>query len=112
MMSEEKVNHTSHQLFDTGDRDSSAGRSGRNDRLESRPEASSPLICVRMKPCSQPPDFCASPILPRLSLLPFRALIPHVSPPLTSPAGCLGPVAAAGRFFPGAGPGRTESARI
>jgi len=54
-------------------------RSRQNDRLEDRPEASSPLICVRMKPCPQP-DFCASPIFPRLSLLPFRTLIPAASP--------------------------------
>ncbi|RLU15636.1 hypothetical protein DMN91_011390 [Ooceraea biroi] len=30
------------------------GGSGVTDRLEGRPEASSPLICVRMKPCPQP----------------------------------------------------------
>jgi len=84
----------------------------RHDRLEDRPEASSPLICVRMKPCPQPwllrlPDFPPSVS----SSLPY----PHprrVPPPLSNPAGCLGPVAADGLFFPGAGPGRTGSARI
>lgn len=58
------------------------------------------------------PDFCTSPIPPGLSLLPFRAFIPRVPPPLTNPVGCLGPVAADGLFFPGAGPARTGSARI
>lgn len=79
-------------------------------RLEDRPEASSPLICVRMERYPQP-DFCADspPIHPRfsrLSPLPF----PVRHPPLTSPVGAW--ARRRPPLSPGAGPGRTGSARI
>lgn len=102
-MREEIKSIISHHLFDAGNRNSAVagfqqakwqtgGQTGSEFTAHLRQDEAMPWL----------QRLSDSPL--RLSPLPFRAVIPRVPPPLTSPpTGCLGPVAADGLFFPEGG---------